>query len=252
MSPNELEKFKNLRFDDFRRLAQDKTLSQYEKIGFPNAYREGKEENIFSDIMRKLDNLNKTNRMVLDIGPGCSDLAFMVKDLCHKRGHTLLLVDSPEMLDQLPDEPFVTKIPGRYPSDCMWLFDEYAGKVDAILIYSVLHYVFVEGNIFDFLDRSLILLSDGGQLLIGDIPNVSKHKRFFSSCAGIEFHQEFTSSGDVPVVTFNTIEAGQIDDAVILSLIMRCRNVGFDAYLMPQPADLPMANRREDILIRKP
>src|SRR5256885_8167314 len=28
--------------------------------------------------------------------------------------------------------------------------------------------------------------------LIGDIPNVSQRKRFFSSPAGIKFHQEFT------------------------------------------------------------
>jgi hypothetical protein len=45
------------------------------------------------------------------------------------------------------------------------------------------------------------------------------------------------------------VEAGKIDDAVIVSLLLRCRLAGFDAYVLPQGPDLPMANRREDVLI---
>lgn len=245
-------RFMDITFEDFRRLAQDGTLSQYEKIGFPNGYREGKEENIFRDIVRKLSNIRKNNQLIMDIGPGCSSLPIMLIDLCRKQGHTLLLIDSQEMLDHLPNEPFIIKIPGYYPRECVRLIDEYAGKVDAILTYSVLHYVFAEGNLFDFLDRSLGLLAEGGEMLIGDIPNISKRKRFFSSPSGIRFHQKFTETNEVPVVHFNAVEASKIDDAVILSLILRCRNSGFDAYLLPQSNDLPMANRREDILIMKP
>ena len=156
------------------------------------------------------------------------------------------------MLDQLPDAPFITKVPAYFPRECLQLFDEHRGAVDSILAYSILHYVFAEGNVFEFLDRSLSLLSAGGEMLIGDIPNVSKRKRFFSSPAGIEFHRRYTGTNEVPAVAFNTPEAGQIDDSVILSLILRCRESGFDAYWMAQSDDLPMANRREDILIRKP
>jgi len=249
---DDYNRFKNLTFEDFRRMAQDNTLSQYEKIGFPNAYREGREERIFQDIARKLGNLSKKNQLVMDIGPGCSGLAFMLIDLCRGQGHALLLIDSQEMLDRLPDEPFITKVPAYYPSECLWLFDKYTGKVNVILTYSVLHYVFAEGNLFDFLDRSLSLLAEGGEMLIGDIPNIAKRKRFFNSSAGIKFHQQFTGTDEVPAVTFNTLEAGHIDDIVIASLILRCRQAGFDAYWLPQPDDLPMANRREDILIRKP
>ena len=57
---------------------------------------------------------------------------------------------------------------------------------------------------------------------------------------------------EIPEVNFNVLEPGQIDDAVILSIIMRCREAGFNAYWLRQADDLPMANRREDILIRKP
>ena len=155
---NPQDKFRNLTFEGFRQLAQDNSLSRYEKIGFPDAYREGKEENIFRDIMQKLSKLGQRGQTVVDIGPGCSGLAFMVIDLCREQGHTLILVDSAEMLAHLPDESFIVKVPGCYPSECAWLFEQYARKVNVILTYSVLHYVFVEGNLFHFLDRSLGLL----------------------------------------------------------------------------------------------
>lgn len=245
-------RFMNLSFEDFRKLAKDNSLSQHGKIGFPDPYREGKEESIFRDITDKLSNLSKNNQVVMDIGPGCSGLPVMLIDLCREQGHTLLLIDSQEMLDHLPDESFITKVPASYPRQCMWVFDKYAGQVNTILTYSVLHYVFAEGNVFEFLDRSLGLLADGGEMLIGDIPNISKRKRFFSSPSGIKFHQQFTGTDDVPAVTFNSLEVGQIDDAVIVSLILRCRQAGFDTYWLPQADDLPMANRREDILIRRP
>ena len=252
MDDIDYSRFRDLTFEDFRRLAQDESLSKYEKIGFPNSYRQGKEELILSDIKRRLTNLGKDRQLVLDIGPGCSDLAFMMVDECRERGHTLVLVDSPEMLAHLPDDPFIVKVHSRYPDGCPWLFREYAGRVDAILAYSVLHYVFAEGNLFSFVDRSLGLMADGGEMLHGDVPNVSKRKRFFSSAAGTRYHQRFTGTDEVPEIAFSTLEEGQIDDAVILSIILRCRLEGFDAYWLSQPDALPMANRREDILIRKP
>ena len=89
-------------------------------------------------------------------------------------------------------------------------------------------------------------------MLIGDIPNISKRKRFFRSAAGVAYHQAFMKTDEEPVVDFNTIEDGKIDDAVLLSLLLRCRTAGFDAYLLPQASALPMANRREDILIMRP
>ncbi|MFQ4141744.1 hypothetical protein [Chlorogloeopsis sp. ULAP02] len=251
MKNSEYTRFLNLSFDDFRKMANDPSLSCYEKIGFPNSYREGKEQFIFEDIIAKTTLLNSENKVVLDIGPGCSELPIILVDICEKNNHKLIWVDSPEMLSILPDKNFIQKIPGYYPY-CQELFNEYRKSVDVIIAYSVFHYIFVESNIWNFLDKSLELMTHGGEMLIGDIPNISKRKRFFSSPAGIKFHQEFTSTQEIPEVTFNKIEHHQIDDAVILSLIHRARNQGFDAYILPQRNDLPMANRREDILIKKP
>ena len=243
--------FHDLTFDKFRELAVSDELSRHEKVGFPNAYREGKEEAIFADVRKKLSALDATAKTILEIGPGCSRLPIMLADLCEQKAHPLVLVDSAEMLDLLPDAAHVEKLPGRYPAVPV-LFDRYAGRVDVIIAYSVIQYVFAEGNLWDFVDRSLALLTDGGEILFGDIPNMTMRKRFFSSESGIRCHQAYTGKDELPVVTFNQIEPGQMDDSVVMALLARVRAQGFHAWVVPQAADLPMANRREDILIRKP
>jgi hypothetical protein len=245
------QKFANLSFNDFKKMAKDDSLSCYEKIGFPNSYREGKESLIFEDIITKLPLVLTQNKIILDIGSGCSQLPLMLIELCKKNKHTLILMDSEEMLSLLPDEPFIIKIAGYYPNSD-YLFNHFRGKIDVILTYSVLHYIFTESNIWEFLDSSLELITDGGEMLIGDIPNISKRKRFFSSSNGIQFHQDFMKTTEIPKVVFNNIERHHIDDSILLALINRARNQGFDSYIIPQRQDLPMANRREDILIKKP
>lgn len=248
----ETERFRNLGFEDFRRQARDPALSRHEKVGFPDSYREGYEDRIFADIRCKLTNLERKGQQVLEVGPGCSKLPLSLMELCREQGHRLVLIDSMEMLDLLPDGPSITKLAGRFPGDCREALEPYLGRVDVLLVYSVFHYVFVEGSVFDFLDSSLALLREGGQMLIGDVPNVSKRKRFFTSSAGVRFHQQFTGTDETLRVEFNSLESQQIDDAVLSSLIARSRLAGFDAYWLPQPAGLPMANRREDLLVYRP
>jgi hypothetical protein len=247
MELNQYQRFEHLNFDDFRKMATDTSLSCYEKIGFPNSYRQGKEGIIFEDILSKLSLLTEDNQVVLDIGPGCSELPHMLIELCRSKNHQLIFIDSEEMLSQLPDETFIEKINGYYPS-CLDI-DKYKNKINIVLGYSILHYIFVESSIYNFLDTSLSLITEGGQILIGDIPNVSKRKRFFSSQNGIKSHQIFTNSSEIPDVKFNEIDFDKIDDSVIMSLIARARSQGFDAYTLPQHDKLPMSNRREDILI---
>ena len=245
-------RFAELTFDDFRRLATDPSLSPYEKIGFPDSYREGYEPAIFADIEAKLPPLReRREQVVLDIGPGCSELPAMVRRRCEENEHTLLLVDSDEMLAHHPDGARVRKFSGRFPH-CAALFDEYAGRVDAIIAYSVLHYVFPNASVHAFLDEAIRLLAHGGHMLIGDVPNVSKRRRFFASPAGQQFHREFTGSDEPPDLAWGELEPGKIDDAVLMGLVARARDAGCDAYLVPQAPELPMANRREDLLVVRP
>lgn len=238
-------------FKEFAKMANDPQLTPNQKIGFPDSYREGYEEIIFSDILSKVNALDLENQIVLDIGPGCAGLPRLLIENCQAKRHELLLLDSHEMLNLLPNGIGISKIAGFYP-ECAELLSPWNGKINAIICYSVLHYIFKEASFWKFIDISLGMLAPGGELLLGDIPNVSKRKRFFASDHGIRFHQDFMQTMEKPIVHFNCIEEDLIDDAVIMAILQRARGQGFDAYVMPQPSCLPMGNRREDILIRRP
>jgi 2-polyprenyl-3-methyl-5-hydroxy-6-metoxy-1,4-benzoquinol methylase len=247
----DIQRFKQLNFQSFQDLAQDPNLSPYQKIGFPNAYREGKERAIFEDILAKMSNLQLPNINVLDIGCGCSDLVQIITQHCAEKSQFLLLNDGKAMLDLIPNPAQGAKVAGYFPQQTADILNPYQNQIEVIITYSVFHYVFEEGNIYNFLDNCVNLLAPQGQLLIGDIPNVSKRKRFFASQAGINYHQNYTQTNTLPPAFSYEIAPDQIDDGVLFGIIQRYRNAGCEAYILPQRADLPMSNRREDILIVK-
>jgi len=245
-----IEKFQNpYRFEDFKPLAKDPSLSKYEKIGFPDSYRAGKEEAIFKDIVSKLKIKNGQGQVFLDIGPGCSDLPVMLLAHAIANGCEIVLVDSQEMLDQLPQNNQTSRFVGRFPDDVPVLLQSYQNSVDYIVTYSTLLCVFYDACIYKFIDAAVSLLKPGGLLLIGDVPNISKRKRFFSSEAGKKFHKAFMNTDEDPEIQHGQLEPGQIDDGIITGILQRYRGFGFDTYLLPQDGQLPFANRREDILI---
>ena len=245
--------FASLDYEGFRQLAQRTDLSRYQRIGFPDSLRAGRESEIFQDICAKLPLLDQGEELtVLDIGPGCSDLPNLVIDHCKARKNRLILVDSLEMLADLPEGDGIEKIEGPFPQ-CAPLLEGLRGATDVILCYSVLHYVFVEGQIFSFLDAAIKLLRPGGgMMIIGDVPNASMRRRFLASAAGAAFHRAYTGSDASPDPGFNQAAEGEIDDAVLISLISRARASGVDAWILPQPPHLPMSNRREDLIFRRP
>lgn len=249
---NDHLRFEGLTYEDFRRRARDPALSRHEKVGFPDSYREGREEAIFADVLSKLPVLRGDARTVVEIGPGCSALPAALIRLCEARAHTVTMIDAPEMLALLPVSPALRLLPGRFPDDCGQALQDMAGSVDAVLAYSVLQYVFAEGNLWRFLDCALSLLAPGGALLLGDLPNRSMRNRFLASAAGQRHHRHY-SGGDAPAPTsFGRPAPGEIDDGVILGMLMRAREAGFHAFVLPQDPALPMANRREDLLFTRP
>ena len=50
-------RFDNLDYEGFRKLAVEKDLSRFERIGFPDTYRDGHEAAIFMDVRTKLPKL---------------------------------------------------------------------------------------------------------------------------------------------------------------------------------------------------
>ena len=112
--------------------------------------------------------------------------------------------------------------------------------------------VFGEANVFGFLDAALVMLRPGGRILLGDLPNHSMRRRFLASGAGRAFHHQYMQSDEEPDVSWPVLPTGELDDASVIALLSRARASGFHAWLMPQAAGLPMANRREDLVIERP
>jgi len=248
---NEHLRFDGLTYDAFRQRATDPTLSRHEKVGFPDSYREGREEAIFADMVAKLPQLAGRGRCVVEIGPGCGALPTALIELCESRDHAVTMIDAPEMLDLLPRSRAVRLLPGRFPQDCTRALAELAGSVHAVIAYSVVQYVFAEGDLWRFLDCALALLAPGGALLVGDVPNSSMRNRFLASDAGQRHHRQYSGRDEAPPLRFGRPTPGEIDDGVILGMLMRARNAGFHSFVLPQDPALPMANRREDLLFTR-
>jgi len=91
------------------------------------------------------------------------------------------------------------------------------------------------------------MLNPKGRLLLGDLPNISKRKRFISSDEGKKFVSNNVSDNEK--VNYIVQDKERMDDSVVMSILSRFRNFGYETYLLPQDNRLPFANRREDILI---
>ncbi|MCC6338287.1 MAG: class I SAM-dependent methyltransferase [Myxococcales bacterium] len=246
-----MSRFAKLTYEDFKRLAADDSLTPYQRIGFPDSYREGFEPAIVADMIAKVPPLQAQGGVMIDIGCGCSDLPRLLAAHGERLGQQLVFIDSAEMLDRVQAGPHVRKVPGKFPA-MPALVEEFRGRATAVIAYSVLHYVFEGEDLFGFLDAACGLLAPGGHLLLGDLPNVSKRRRFFASETGVAFHKAFMKTEQPPVVEPYALEPARIDDGVVFGILMRYRAAGFDAYVLPQGPALPLRNRREDLLIVRP
>lgn len=231
----------NITFNDFRALATRDGLEPHQRIDDPLNERGDKFDAIVGDILEKLPALRERRRIIVDIGPGCGELPARMMAQSRQQQHRLWLIDSPEMLAHIPSASGIIKVAGKFP-DNFGDLGAVHGKADAVLAYSMLHYVFEHDNVWEFLDRALALLAPGGRLLLGDVPNWSKRKRHFAAgnpTGGVETRSD-------------EIWPGGLTDAVLSGLLARATEAGFDAYLTPQPASLPWARRRVDLLFDRP
>ena len=237
-------------YGEFQSRAADSTLTNNEKIGFTESCRAGKEEIIADDIFKKLQISKRQKLSVLDIGCGCGPLAAHIIERVLQGGHLISVVDSPEMLAALEIDGGVKRIAGRFP-DCAKTVRHQIGPVDRIIVYSVLQYAFKDGCAREFVEAAASLLAERGRLLIGDIPNASMRKRFLSSASGQVHHRTHFDPDNDPDPKTIRVDGREIDDAFLLELVANLRRSGFNAFMMPQASGLPLANRREDLLIIK-
>jgi hypothetical protein len=233
-------------------MANDPRYTAHERSGFPEELRAGSEASILADIEYKLPALHRRRGIqVIDIGCGANPLTDLIIARCKANNHRLILIDSAEVLAHHSESPDIALVAGRFP-EVPELYAKETGKCDVVLAYSVLQYSFKDASVHSFVDAALTLLSPGGRLLVGDLPNASMRRRFLASDAGRAFHREYTGEDTDPQVAWPEIPLGELDDGVLLGLVTRCRDAGYHAWLMPQQSRLPMANRREDLLCERP
>ncbi len=217
-------------------------------------YESDSEKNIFPDILSKIENFKKTDMHILDIGCGCSSLVYAIINHVQNFSQKLTLLDGQDMLNRVNCPTNIEKIAGCFPNDTV---DKLKNrKFDIIISYAVMHYALADGLLFNFLDSAVELLNDGGEFLLGDIPNYSKKKRFLNTTFGKNFtlnyinkHPEANKNIEVK---FSTFEKGILDDSLIFYVLSRYRTMGYDTYVLPQKNGLPFNYTREDILIKKP
>ena len=236
-------------FEYFANLS-DMDISLTEKVGRYKNMKE-KEINIFEDIKEKL-NLNDKNN-ILDIGCGCGSVVNTTIDYIQKENKQLYLNDSGKVLSQIiktiDNKSNIKFIEGKFPD----LDLEKNIKFDAIILYSIIHYIDKE-NIFNFLDSILDRLEFGGALLIGDIPNINKKRRFNNSQFGKSFNLQWGknlkscyTSDNYPV-----LDLSHFNDSLIIEIVKYIRAKGtFNAYILPQSSNLPVSYIRDDILVEK-
>lgn len=235
-------------FDYYKEKATDGSLTTTEKCG--RYLKQADDElNIFEDVRLKLPALNKENSLIIDIGCGCSDPVNKLIENSLTYKNNLVLVDSEEMLSHLPALDNITKIDTKFPDPSF--VEKYQNKADAIIVYSVFHCVYLESDFIMFTDSLVKLLKSGGTLLLADLPNATKKKRFLSSDEGKAFHKAWSNESSDPEVSWNQFEPGSLDDSLVIMLMLRYRQMGYETYLVPQDKHLPFSNTREDILIRK-
>lgn len=235
-------------FKYYQDLATNDALSNTEKCGRYASQQES-EKHIFTDTLSKLPTLNHPNKKVIDVGCGCSYPVLELIEHCHQHQHQLTLVDSKEMLDQLPNASFIDKIAGQFPQEK--LLEQHRNSFDVVIAYGVFQCVYSHANFIAFSDALVDLLAPGGMLLIGDISNNTKKKRYLSSESGREFHKAWSNSDDVPEVSWNQFEPNSLDDTTVIMLYSRYRQMGYETYIFPQMANLPFSHSREDLLVAK-
>jgi ubiquinone/menaquinone biosynthesis C-methylase UbiE len=238
-------------FENYARRAEA-PLSFTSRAGRYRCQQEGEKRAII-DVAAKLA-LGPTDDL-LDIGCGAGNLTIPLSFLVRSTTG----VDHPRILDvlrrRLTDEALIL-IGGSF------LDVEIPGRYHKILTYGVVSCLRDAGEVLRFIDKATALLAPGGRLLVGDIPNVDKKRRFAESPAGRRFQTEWDAMMADPEnereaqwAREHLASAGatvEFDDELVLAIMRRFRSEGLDVHCLPQPPDLAFGHTREDLLIQRP
>ena len=234
-------------FQYFGKIAQ-RSDDNYRISGRTKKMANGQEKAI-KDIIIKLSLSNNDN--LLDIGCGPGNLLMPLSKIVNSATG----IDHINCLETLKNTHKINKnislVPGNF------LDIEINQTYEKILCYSVIQYLSDEKELFIFINKALNLLKHGGKLLIGDLPNLSRKKRFMNSDFGHNYDRKYRNnktedeselSNTILLEDHNLVV---IDDNLILKILKKTRQNGFNSFLLDQDPDLCLGYTREDILITK-
>lgn len=209
-------------------------------------------DSIVTDVVRKLEINSRST--ILEIGCG---VGLLLSPLSRKAARAVG-IDHEHCIERYKEfgvPKNVELISGRWPLVTL------TETFDCIVVYSVMHYLKDQDEAFQFIDKALLSLKPNGKILLADIPNVNMAQRFQSSEIKEQVTQEY---GALKALHENDETQAQssifsnameldvyLDDCFALNLLKDMRERGYDAFILPQPRELPFSYSREDILIWK-
>lgn len=235
-------------FVNYAQIAETETIGHTELAG-RYAFQAAAERRAILDVAGKLS--LESNDTLLEIGCGPGNLLLPLSFMVEKSYGIDNAAALKRMKDRTGNSDTITAIPGNFLQ--MKLPDI---RLTKILIYSVLHYLSSVDEAERFISRALGLLSPGGRLLIGDLPNADKRARWSNSISGKKstaaWYEQVSNAGQHPLSLQPSDEnLININDKAVFSLMQKARELGHESYLLPQKSDLPFGNTREDILFVK-
>jgi SAM-dependent methyltransferase len=206
-------------------------------------------KNIFVDISFKID--LKKNDKILDIGCGDCQITKYYK----KYTSYIDAIDHQEIIGKCKKKfNFINFHEGNFLN----YKDFNNKKFDKIVAYSVVHYLSNISEFHKFIKKALKLLKPGGILLLGDVPNVSKKKRFIKS----PFYLKINSSWNKKKNSYRNIATKKLllnsddsllkfDDLTLLKIVKKYNSKNVETYYLHQNNGLYLNNTRIDLLIKK-
>ncbi len=232
-------------FENFGRLAKN-PLSFTEIAGW-YAFQAGTERYILFDIMRQLKLVPSDD--LLEIGCGAGNNLIPFSFFAHSAtgvDHQALL----KVLKKRIKNTSIRCIPGNF------LDVKIPGHFSKIIVYSVLHYLSNEKEVLFFIDKAVKLLLPGGKLLLGNIPNIDRKKRFLASPRGKIFEKKWQAmkkKENIDIVFSNFFKEKNviIGDTLINKIIKTYSVKEFRAKSLKQSLGAPFSHTRENILISR-
>ena len=220
-------------------------LDNVQEIAGRFGFQKKAEQYLLLDLVDKLSLTPEDD--VLEIGCAAGNLliplSFFVRSMTGIDHKDLLRT----LKSRLPKEKNITLIPGNF------LDVKVSGSFSRILIYSVIHYLKDEAELEKFIRKAVAVLRPGGKILIGDIPNMDRKRRFLRTTEGKKFDAHWRTlvknnmGNNIGLIGAHF----EIGDDVIARLLRLFKKLRLHAQVLRQPKTHAFSHTREDILAER-